>query len=119
VSIMGSLKIANQSDEWVYDLEKKASTLGLNEKEQKQYIKLEEIRDKFYEIYLNNFKKYHQFNCGDIGYRQAPKSCANRYLDKLNIRRNEKLRNDKIKPTQPPIKIVYDEGNWFNKIKHE
>jgi hypothetical protein len=84
---MSSIDIANQTDKWMYELEIKAKEIGLNRREQKQYIKLEEIRDKYYEIYSKKFDKKHEYDCGNIGYCKQPKSCASRVFDKIKIGR--------------------------------
>jgi hypothetical protein len=56
---MSCIDIANQTDKWMYELEIKAEKIGLNRKEQKQYINLKEIRDKYYEIYSKKFNNIH------------------------------------------------------------
>jgi len=77
---MSSIDISNQADKWMFDLEIKAEKIGLNRREQKQYIKLEEIRDKYYELYSKKFDRVHgKYNGGRIGYCKQPKSCGDRY----------------------------------------
>jgi hypothetical protein len=62
---MSSINIANKSDEWMFDLEVKAEKIGLNRKEQKQYMKIEEIRDKYYEMYSKKFDRIHKYDSGN------------------------------------------------------
>lgn len=83
---MSSIKITNQCDKWMLDLEKKAEKIGLNRREQRQYIKLEEIRDKYYDIYSKKFDNIHgKYNGGRIDYCKQPKSCGSRAFDKFNL----------------------------------
>lgn len=84
---MSSINISNQADSWIFELEKKAEELGLNRREQKQYIKLEEIRDKYYEIYSKQFDKIHKYDNGGIDYCKQPKCCASRVFNKIKIGR--------------------------------
>jgi hypothetical protein len=87
---MSSIDIANKSDEWMFDLEEKAKQIGLNRREQKQYMKLEEIRDKYYEIYSKRFDRIHgKYNGGNVGYCKQPKSCGKRFMSHLNLRRKD------------------------------
>jgi hypothetical protein len=75
----------------MYELEIKAEKIGLNRREQKQYIKLEEIRDKYYEIYSKKFNNIHgKYNGGNISYCKQPKCCGDRFMSQLNLRRNNK-----------------------------
>lgn len=74
--------VFNELDEWAFDLEWDLMTGKYvnRSKLQKKIMKLQILRDKYYEMYLKEYRKSYG---NGAGHNPSPKSCRKRFLPPL------------------------------------
>ena len=79
---MSRLSIHHDLDKWAYDIEVKyKNDKYISSKQKKQYLTIIRLRDKYYNLYLKNFKKRYGYGC----WIPEPKLCRERFPLDLHL----------------------------------